>query len=378
MFKTRPTYAQIDLDALRFNLRSSREFIGPDLKYMAVVKANAYGHGAVECSKALIEEGIDWLGVALLEEAIELRRAGIEVPVLCLGGLFSGQEGSCLEHDVTPVILNLKQADALCHAAEKYGIRAAVHIKVDTGMGRLGIRWDQLDPFITELAKMTNLRVQGLMTHFAAADDPAENEFTELQIDRFFQSVEHFEAAGIIPEIIDLANSPGAIAHARSRTQMVRLGGILYGLAGDILPSGIPRPKLKRVMSLISAIADIKQVRKGETVGYGRTFKTSRDSLVALVPIGYNDGYSRGLSNAANVIIRDRCVPVVGRISMDWTIVDVTELNDPAIGDEVVLIGSAGGFEINAEDLAKKTGTISYEITCGIGHRVPRRYIHTS
>ena len=374
-FTRRPTYAQIDLANLRFNFESSREFIGPDLKYMAVIKADAYGHGAVECARVLVDEGVDWFGVALLEEAIELRRAEITQPILCLGGLAAGQAAEALQLKITPVVFNLDQIAELDAAASLSGKPSSLHVKIDTGMGRLGVRWDELDSFIERLTSFRFIKVEGLMTHFASANDPAEDEFTNTQIDRFFSSVKKFEAAGFDPEIIDLANSPGAVGHPRSRAQMVRLGGILYGLGGDVLARELPKPELRPVMSLHSAIADIKQVPAGQTLGYGRTFTTTRDSEIALVPIGYHDGYRRGLSNKAQVIINGHFANVVGRISMDWTIVDVTEIQSVKIADRVTLIGNDLGAEIKAEDLAGLLDTISYEITCGISSRVPRRYV---
>jgi alanine racemase len=214
------------------------------------------------------------------------------------------------------------------------------------------------------------------MTHFASANDTAEDEFTNAQIDRFLNSVKQFEAAGFTPDVVDLANSPGAVGHPRSRAQMVRLGGIIYGLGGDVLAGDRPKPELKPVLSLHSTIADIKQVPKGETLGYGRSFTTERDSMIALVPIGYHDGYRRGLSNKAQVIINGQLANVVGRVSMDWTIIDITDLPDSKIGDKVTLIGRDGDKEIKAEDLAGLLDTISYEITCGISGRVPRRFIN--
>jgi len=370
----RPTVAKIDLRNLAFNLHSCREFIGTDLKYMGVVKADAYGHGAVECARALEAEGVDWFGVALVEEAIELRDAGIKKPILCLGGIAPGQESLFIAKDITAVIVNIDSAHRFSSQAQARGITTAIHVKIDTGMGRLGVRWDALDEFIEQLTTLKNLRVQGLMTHFAAADDPAQNEFTNVQIERFEVSVRAFEAAGMHPDIVDLANSPGAVAHPRSRAQMVRLGGVLYGLAGDVLPRDVEKPELKSVMTLRSIVADIKRIPKGDTVGYGRTFKAEKNSTIALLPIGYHDGYRRSLSNRSNVIIKGRVAPVIGRISMDWTIIDVTDIPEIVIGDEVVLIGAGGDLQITAEDLAALAGTISYEITCGIGGRVPREY----
>jgi alanine racemase len=375
-FSRRPTFARIDLTNLRFNFRSSRDFIGHNVKYMAVVKANAYGHGLAACAKVLGEEGADWFGVALIEEAIELRDTGINHPILCLGGVAMGQEEVAIRQNISAVAFNLQQISALNHAAVKLGKGANVHIKIDTGMGRLGVRWNQVDPFISKLQRFPNLHVEGLMTHFASANDSSQDEFTNAQIDRFLDVVKKFEAAGFEPEVVDLANSPAAVSHPRSRAQMVRLGGILYGLGGDVLASDRPRPKLKPVLSLHSTIADIKQVPKGETLGYGRSFTTERDSTIALVPIGYHDGYRRGLSNKAQVILNGQLANVVGRISMDWTIVDITNLPGTKIGDGVMLIGQDGGKEIRADDLAALLDTISYEITCGISGRVPRRYVN--
>jgi len=374
-FSTRPTFAQIDLASLRHNFRSSRDFIGHDVNYMAVVKANAYGHGVVQCAQALAAEGVDWFGVALVEEGIELRDAGIDTPILCLGGFVPGHENLLFDHNITPVVFNLDQARALSIAGTERQRDTNIHIKVDTGMGRLGIRWNQLDPFIRELGQLSNLRVEGLMSHFAAANDPNEDKFTNDQIDRFYNAVAKFEAAGFAPEIVDIANSPGAVGHPRSRQQMVRLGGILYGLGKDVLSDTLPRPDLKPVMSLHSVIADIKDVEKGESLGYGRTFFTKRDSRIALVPIGYNDGCSRALSNKASVIVNGVLAPVTGRISMDWTIIDATDVPDAKIGDRVTIIGRDDNNAIAAEDLAQLSDTISYEITCGIGARVPRRFV---
>jgi alanine racemase len=211
-----------------------------------------------------------------------------------------------------------------------------------------------------------------MLTHFASAEDPNENTFTSLQIERFEKACEAFIAAGHKPELFDLANSPGAIAHPESRRNMVRLGGALYGLIDDILPSGTSRPELKPVLSLSSRIAYLRQVPAGESLGYGRTFMTKRDSVIALIPIGYADGYPRGLSNSGKVYVNGHIVPITGRISMDWTMLDVTDIPGVSVGDEVFLIGGSESHAIKASDLARVLGTIGYEITCGISPRVPR------
>lgn len=368
----RPTYATTDLDNLAYNFHSVREFLGPQNKVLAVVKANAYGHGAVGCSRRLESEGVDWLGVALPEEGIELREAGIRVPILVLGSFWPGQVDAILDHALTPVILTFEQASALNNAARRRDLTADCHLKIDTGMGRIGVRYDAVAELASKLSMLTNIRIDGVMTHFAAADDLEQRSFTKLQMQRFDQSVEILRSNGFAPTFVDLANSPAAIAYPESRRGMARIGGILYGLGGDVLPAGIPAPTLKPVLSLRSAIAHLKNVPKGETLGYGRTFMTVRDSVIATVPIGYADGYPRAVSNKGKVIIKGGFAPVVGRVSMDWTIVDVTDI--PAgIGDEVTLIGREGSLSIAAEDIAQWAGTISYEITCGVSQRVERR-----
>lgn len=371
----RPTWAETNLDNLAFNLHSVKSFIGENIKYMAVVKADAYGHGSVECAKRFEIEDIDWLGVALPEEGVELRNAGIQKPILCLGSFWIGQEEALLNQNLTPVIFQIEKAESFNNAAKQRGIIANIHVKVDTGAGRLGARFDEIAEFAEKLKDFKNLRVEGIMTHFAAADDLNETDFTNLQIKRFNESVAIFENKGFSPVYKDLANSPGAIVHKKSRANLVRLGGILYGLGDDILPKEVEKPELKPVLSLHTRIALLKNVLKGETLGYNRTFMTQRDSLIATIPIGYQDGLRRILSNKGRVLVNGVFAPIVGRISMDWTILDVTEVPNVKIDDEVVLIGEQNGLRITAEELAQKTGTISYEITCGINRRVARKYV---
>ncbi|HEY0459642.1 MAG TPA: alanine racemase [Pyrinomonadaceae bacterium] len=371
----RPTWAEINLDNLAYNLRSVKKFVGQNLKYMAVVKADAYGHNSVECARRLEAEGIDWFGVALPEEGVELRDAKIKKPILCLGGFWAGQEKLLLDNSLTPVVYQIDKAAILDQTAKMLGIIADIHIKIDTGMGRIGVRFDEVLEFAEKLKDFRHLRVEGLMTHFAAADNLSENDFTDLQINRFKESAAIFESKGFQPVFKDLANSPGAIVHEKSRADMVRLGGVLYGLGDDILPKEIEKPELKPVMSITTQIAHLKRVPKGETLGYSRTFKTQKDSLIATIPIGYQDGLPRFLSNNGRVLLNGHFAPVVGRISMDWTILDVTNIPNVKLEDEVVIIGEQNGFNITAEELAQKTNTISYEITCGINRRVLRKYV---
>lgn len=371
----RPTWVEIDLNNLAFNLGSCKNFIGSGLKYMAVVKADAYGHGAVECSRKLQAEGIDWLGVALPEEGAELRQGGIIVPILVLGGFWAGQEDSILDNRLTPVIYQLKQAELLNKSAVERCITANIHVKVDTGMGRIGVRFDEIGEFVEGLKAFHNLNVEGVMSHFAVADDLSENDFTHLQQSRLDESVAVFKKNGFDPALVDMANSPGAVAHPESRGNMVRLGGVLYGLGGDVLPKQIAIPMLKPVLALYTQITHIKHVKAGESLGYGRTFVTQRESIIATLPIGYHDGYSRSLSNRGRVIVNGIFAPVVGRISMDWTIIDITDVPGAAVGDNVIVIGSNGELQIKAEDLSAELGTISYEITCGINRRVGKKFL---
>lgn len=371
----RPTWAEINLDNLAFNLSSIKKFIGQNIKYMAVVKADAYGHDAVQCARRLENEAIDWLAVALPEEGLELREAGINLPILCLGGFWFGQENLLLDNNLTPVVYQLEKAESLNRAANSRNVAANIHVKIDTGMGRIGVRFDEVERFSEALQNLKNLNIEGLMTHFAAADNLGENDFTDLQIKRFNKSVAIFANKGFYPLYKDLANSPGAIVHEESRADMVRLGGILYGLSGDVLPNGVVTPELKPVMSIKTRISHLKKVPKGETLGYSRTFQTERDSLIATIPIGYEDGLPRVLSNRGQVIVNGCFAPIVGRISMDWTIVDVTEIPNVKLEDEVIIIGKQHGLNILAEDLAQCAKTISYEITCGINRRVPKRYV---
>ena len=374
LINRRPTYAQIDLDSLAFNFRSVQAFLTAEPLYMAVVKANAYGHGAIECSLRLEGLGVNWFGVASPFEGFALRAGGIRRPILCFGGPWAGEEEPMLNHSITPVVFDLEYAERIAICSKKKGVRTKVHIEIDTGMGRVGVPYHNAGEFADRLLGFPEIEVEGMMTHFASADDIRENEFTNSQIERFYQSVSVFRARGFEPTIIDMANSAGAIAHPASRGNLVRLGGILYGLSEDVLPTGVERPDLRPVMSLVSELAFIKHVPKGTALGYGRTFVTERDSVIGTIPIGYHDGFHRGFSNRAQVIVNGDFSPVVGRVSMDWTIIDLTDVTNPKCGDRVTLIGTQSGRSISAEELAAMLDTISYEVTCGISDRVPRYF----
>jgi alanine racemase len=374
----RPTWAEIDLENLASNFNQIKTRVSPVARVMAVIKANAYGHGAIACARRLVREGADWFGVALPEEGIKLRQAGISQPVLCLGGFWHGQAGICIQHGLTPVVYRLDMIESLNQAASDAGVVADVHVKVDTGMGRLGIRFDQLSEFVTALDRFSNVRIDGLMTHLAAPEDAACQPLTQDQIRRFEDAVVVFRAHGYRPTYLHLANSAGMFGYREAWGNMVRPGGVLYGLWRDILAPSTPDPELRPVMSLHSRISLLKWVPPGETIGYGCTFEASRRSLIATLPIGYHDGYMRGLSNRAHVIVRGMYAPVVGRVSMDLTLIDVTDVAGVELEDEVVLLGwdrQNPELKIPAEDLARISGTLSYEVTCGVGERVPRVYV---
>src|SRR6476620_4705109 len=333
----RPTWAEIDLNQLAANFQQVRKRVGSAARIMAVVKANAYGHGAVECARRLAREGADWFGVALPEEGIELRDSGITQPILCLAGFWPGQAAACVQNKSTSVVYRRDMLEALNQAAAEAGTIADVHVKGDTGMGRLGVRVDQVGEFVALLGQFPNVRVDGLMTHLAAADDSSCEPLTMDQIHRFDEAVATFRKHGYRPTHLHLANSAGIYGHRESWGNMVRPGGVLYGLWRDVLPPSIADPQLRPVMSLYSRIIMLKWVPSGETIGYGCTFEASRRSLIATLPVGYHDGYMRGLSNRANVIIRGVLAPVVGRVSMDLTLVDVTNVPDVQLNDQVTL-----------------------------------------
>ena len=368
----RPTWIEIDLEALSHNYQLVKQQVGSGVQVMAVVKANAYGHGAVECAWRLATDDADWFGVALPEEGLALREAGIRQPILCLVGFWPGQEGMIVGHQLTPVVYGIEMIAAMDRASKDAGVTTSVHLKVDTGMGRLGVRGDALGALLDQLSPFTNIEIAGVMSHLASADDPHLGQFTARQEERFAAAVEMVRARGWNPSIIHLANSAGTLAHPAARGNLVRPGGILYGMWRDVLPPTDKPWDLRPVMAWHTRVALLKHVPSGEELGYGCTFVTQRNSVIATLPVGYHDGYMRNLSNRGRVIIRGAFAPVVGRVSMDLTMVDVTDIPGVQLHDEVTLLGSVGELAITAEEIAALTGTLSYEVTCGVSERVPR------
>jgi alanine racemase len=363
----RPTLAAIDLHALTHNYAEVTRRIG-GRKVLAVVKAQAYGHGAVPVARHLAGLGAHMFGVAMVEEGRDLRDAGISSPILVMGPVFPEQAESLVRANLTPVVYTLPLAKALSDAAGSAGRTVPVHVKIDTGMGRIGVLPEDASLFIETISKLPGIVVEGLMTHFADAD-LRDKKFATEQMDRFESLIGSLDAKGISIPLRHAANSAAVLEYDRALLTMVRPGLMLYGY--NPLESGVPAD-VRPVLSLVTRIASIKKVPAGVPISYGRTFVTKRESLIATIPIGYADGYSRGLSNRGEAIVRDKRVPVAGRVCMDMTMLDVTEVPGVTAGDEAVLIGSRGNERISADDIAAKTGTIAYEVLCGISGRVPR------
>jgi alanine racemase len=366
----RPTVAVIDLSALEHNVREvRRRSAGRNI--LAVVKAGAYGHGAIEISRRLLALNVDMLGVALVEEGRELREAGIDAPILVMGAVFPDQAETIVSLKLTPVVYNRAVARALIQASKKLAIKVCVHLKIDTGMGRIGVAPAEA-PRVIAAMKADGLDVQGLMTHFADAD-LADKQFASLQMDRFETLLRDLETQGMRVAARHAANSASVLDFSRALFTMVRPGLMLYGY--NPLEEGTVDTVLQPVLSLITRIAFLKKVPAGVPISYGRTFVTKRESLIATLPVGYADGYRRSLSNKGEVLVRGERAPIMGRVCMDMCMADVTDIAGVSEGDDVVLIGSQGSERITADDIAKITGTISYEVLCGISSRVPRIYL---
>jgi alanine racemase len=368
----RSTWARIDLANLIHNYNLLKLEVGPNVAIMPAVKADAYGHGAVACAKALADAGAAWFGVARPEEGVQLRDAGITKPILCLAGFREGQEELLIKNELTPALFRLDLLRRLGHAADRRGAVVNYHLHVDTGMGRLGLPARDLGGFLDESSRFVNVVLDGVMSHFASADDPARADFTNEQMRLFEEVLGEVSRRGHNPRWVHQANGSGAMAYPAARRNMVRPGGILYGLWRDVTNTTLPQPAWRPVMSLHSRIIQLKTVPAGTPLGYGGTYVTERETRVATLPIGYNDGLRRGLSNRGHVLVHGKPAPIIGRISMDLTLVDVSGAADSCLGDEVVLIGRQGEAEITAEDVAGRLGTISYEVTCGVSARVPR------
>lgn len=360
----RPTTVHVDLQALLRNMAAVRSRIGPDRGVLAPVKGDAYGHGLIPVARALEAAGVEMFGVALVEEGKALRRAGVRTPVLCLAGVGLAGAQDVLEFGLTPMVYDIASARRLNEAATQAGTTLPVHLKVDTGMGRLGVPTSDWTRFLDELSGLSALRVDGTCTHFAEAD--TDVEFTRGQAERFEQAVAEARTRGVGPGRLHAANS-AALALPELHLDMVRPGLALYGIAS----TDTPDPELHPVMRASTQVLFVKDLQAGAGVSYGRTWTATRPTRLATLPVGYADGYSRALSDRADVVIHGHRCPVRGRVCMDMILVDVTDVPTPVRpGDEVELLGPT----VSASELARHAGTIPYEIVCGFSKRVPRVY----
>lgn len=364
-----PTIAEIDLNALLHNLEQVQKVSGPNRSIIAVVKADAYGHGAIKVSQTLEAAGVKTLGVALVQEGIELRQAGIRVPILIMGSILKEQIQSLFEFQLTPVLFQTPLIPLLEKEAENRGMTLPVHLKIDTGMGRLGIQPLEIRPFLKEILANKRIRIEGIMTHFADADQ-TRPENTKKQLLLWNKIMEELREFNVNPPDIHLSNSAAILSLPGVYSNPVRPGLMLYGYSSLKDPPLFLEP----VLSFKTRVVHLKTVPPDTPISYGGTFVTSRQSVIATIAVGYADGYWRALSNSGKVLIHGTRAPVVGRVCMDMTMIDVTGIPNIHMGDEVVLIGKQGEDFISAEEVAEWVGTISYEILCGIGKRVLRVY----
>jgi alanine racemase len=365
----RPTLCFIDLAALRWNLRQIKAKVGPDTKILSMIKANAYGHGAPAVAKALADEGTYAFGVATFEEAIELRQAGIRQPILVVAGVYAEQAGEFIDNQLTAVAHDLEAMKRLNAAAQGRDAPMSVHIKIDTGMGRLGFLPADIASWLPELQKLKALKIEGVFSHFSQAES-VQGEYTQKQLRVFRDVVAWFRSQMVPLPLAHLANSAATITLPAAYFDMVRPGIMLYGPYPS--PEMKSQIELRPVLSWKTRVMQLKRVPTGTSISYGQTFVTQRESLIATLPVGYADGYQRLLSNRGEVLLNGKRAPVVGRVCMDLTMVDVTDIADVQHGNEVVLLGRQDAAEITADEMAAWANTISYEILTSISARVPR------
>ena len=374
MRKTRPVWAEVDLDNLAHNIREVRRITNPKTIIMAVVKGDGYGHGATMAAKVFLENGAERLAVATLTEAMELRRASFEAPILVLGYTPAYQSGDVLEYDVNPAVYTSGHAEALSKAAIAMGRVAKIHIKLDTGLGRIGfLPTEKSINEIVEISQLPSLEIEGIFTHFAVAD-LREKKYTRGQFEKYMQIVEEIEERGVSIPIKHASNSAAVIDLPEYNLDMVRPGSILYGM----YPSDevdMDKVELRPALTLKAKMSNVKTVPKGTGISYGLTFTTDKPKRIGTLSIGYADGYSRAFSNRAEVGIKGRRAPVVGRVCMDQCMIDLTDIEEAKIGDEVVLFGDGSDHTPRAEELAGWMGSIFAEVLSSLSRRVPRVYI---
>ena len=369
----RPTRMRIDLDALEHNLRTIRELVGDPVHIWAVVKADAYGLGAPPIALHLERWGVHGFGVASCEEAIRLRSGGVTSPIIVLGGIYPGEGSVARLHRLTPVVYSERNLEETAVEARRAGTVFDVHLKINTGMNRLGIQPEDVGAAVAKLRETGNLNMTGVMSHLAESDI-AFSEHTESQVARFQAVLDTLESLGALPREIHLANSAGIIASREGRGIFngVRPGILLYGSVPD--PALAGRVPVRPVVTLATRIRQLRRLGPGERISYGGIFVTRRESLIAVLPAGYADGLTRALSDKADFLIRGRRAPIAGRVCMDLTMVDVTDIPGVSVGDEAVLFGGQEDHSIGIEEVAAKAQTAPYEILTSINDRVPRIY----
>ena len=369
MYTLFKTWAEIDHEALRFNIQQIRNLVGPRVKILASVKAEGYGHGVVSVSRTALSAGAEWLGVSHVKEALELRSFFPNVPILILSSGMSGHTRLIVRNRLTPVVCSLEIARDLSAAALASGTIANIHVMLDTGMGRIGVWHENSLTFLKRISQIKGIRLEGLASHFAAADDQ-DSTFTDRQLNDFLKVSDEVGEMGIDIPLHHIANSAALIHNRETHLDMVRPGIMLYGVYPD--PRSRSLIDLKPVLSLKTRIAYLKTVEPGRTISYGLTYLVKKKTRVATLPIGYGDGFSRAHSSRGEVLIRGQRAPIIGIVTMDQIMVDVGNIDGVAVGDEAVLIGEQGAVRITAEEAAEKIGTISYEVLAQLGKRVSR------
>jgi alanine racemase len=373
----RPTWVEISLSKLRRNYQRIRKLAGAR-QVMAVIKADAYGHGAVPVARCLAECGVDWFGVATVEEALELRAAGIEQPVLLLAGLYMSDPAHLIEYRLTPSLSSTMRLDTYAECARRYGRPIEFHLKVDSGLGRLGLPLDRLTAFVEHYRELAGLQLKGFFTHLASAEDLVASQ-TDEQGQQFSAALAQLRRLGVEPAWVHVSNSAALLTGREFPENLVRIGALLYGYCLPLVVSPgqeLPKvPEFEPILTFKSRVVYMKDVPSGTPLGYGANFHARRPSRIATVPVGYADGLSHALSNRGYAIVRGRRARIVGSISMDLSLLDVTDIPGTNIGDEIILMGQSDNCSITAIEIAQVLDTVPYEVLCSIGKRVPRIYV---
>ena len=369
-----PNKVRINLSALQHNLSKVRELVGKETRIMGMVKSNAYGHGLVQVARELEKLQIDSLGVDYMSEAIKLRADGIKIPVILLMGISTSEEAKKVaDYSLTPVVFDLHSARLISEEGKKSGRSISVYVKIDTGMGRLGIDFRETGLFLKQVLGIKGITIQGLFSHLSAADQE-DTLFTKTQIDHFKEAISAGRELGLELTMNNLANSAGIIRYKEAHFDLVRPGIMLYG--GLPCPDFADPPALEHLMTFYSSVVQVREVRGGTPISYGRTFYTDGAKKIAIISAGYGDGLSRALSNTGQVLIHGEKARIIGRVCMNLTIADVTSIKDLQKGDKVVFLGEDKGNRITADDMARWANTISYEILCSLGSRNAREYMY--